>query len=153
VNRRQKLAIIWPKDLEKDANGNPFERVEVFKARSTPPQHRASDLAEGREWTDDQESALLKGLEEFTGESHAILAYMWPTLMMDIGPRVFEQIFNEYCRPRPSDHSRGRGGELRDFSVAELTAKAAWYRLTLLKLYQDNNWTVEDWITNIPVLP
>jgi hypothetical protein len=152
-DRRDKLIFTWPEDLEKDANGVSFERLAVFKARSIPPPHRASDLAEEREWTEDQESALLKGLEVFTGESHALLAYMRPTLMMNIGPRVFEQIFNEYCRPRPNDHARGRGGKLRDFSVTEITAKAAWYRSTLLKLYQDNNWTVADWITNIPVLP
>jgi chemotaxis protein histidine kinase CheA len=152
-DRRDKLNFTWPEDLEKDANGVPFERLAVFKARSIPPQHRASDLAEEPEWTEDQESALLKGLEVFTGESHALLAYMRPTLMMNIGPRVFEQIFNEYCRTRPNDHARGRGGKLRDFSVTEITAKAAWYRSTLLKLYQDNNWMVADWIINIPVLP
>jgi hypothetical protein len=73
VHRRQQLAITRLEVLgEKDANGVTFERLAVFKARSTPPQHRSSALSEGREWTDDQESALLNGLKEFSGMSRAV---------------------------------------------------------------------------------
>jgi hypothetical protein len=72
VNRRQKLAITRFEVLEdKDANGVTFERLAVFKSRSTPPQHRTSALAQERKWTDNQESALLNGLREFAGKSHA----------------------------------------------------------------------------------
>jgi hypothetical protein len=73
--------------------------------------------------------------------------------MMDIGPRVFEQIFNKYCRPRPHDHPDGRGGELRDFSVTEIAAKAAELRSEFRRLFELQKWKLEDWITNDPVLP
>ena len=71
--RRRKLAITKLGDIEeKDANGVKFERVPLFKARSTPPLHWASSMSEERVWTDDEETALLEGLQSFAGKfTHA----------------------------------------------------------------------------------
>lgn len=64
--------------------------------------------------------------------------------MCDAGPEVFRNIFKKYCRP---------GGRLRDFTVPEITAQAAYIRSILLSQYQANNWEIPDWIKKIPVLP
>jgi hypothetical protein len=67
-----------------------------------------------------------------------------------IGPQVYEKIFTVYCRP---DSSHPLGSHLRERSVAEIVTKAAQFRADLQKLYRDNRWEVEDWVTKIPVLP
>ncbi|CAI9632570.1 unnamed protein product [Alternaria burnsii] len=131
-HRRLKLAITRLQDLEeKDANGVVFERLPVFTSRSAPLHRQASTLDDSREWTEQEETALLDGLKRYAG------------------PQVFEKIFTTYCKP---DSSRPLGGCLRERSVAEIVTKAAQFRSNLQKLYQDNGWVVEDWITKIPVI-
>ena len=68
---------------------------------------------------------------------------MCPVLMIDTGSCVFTYIFDKFCRP---------GGELRDFSVADIAAKAAELRSQLRNLYQSQRWELEDWFINIPLL-
>ncbi|KAL1801176.1 hypothetical protein ACET3X_001518 [Alternaria dauci] len=131
--RRKKLAITRLEDWEeRDANGVVFERLPVFTPRSAPPHRQASTLNSGSEWTEQEETALLDGLKHCAG------------------PQVFEKIFEEYCRP---DSSHPLGGYLRERSVAEIVTKAAQFRSDLQKLYEDNGWVVEDWVTEIPVMP
>ncbi|KAI4669656.1 uncharacterized protein J4E88_009938 [Alternaria novae-zelandiae] len=133
ARRRSKLAITRLEDLEeRDANGVIFERLPVFTPRSAPPHRQASALSNKPEWTEQEETALLEGLRHLAG------------------PQVFEKIFTTYCRP---DSSHSLSGHLRDRSVAEIVTKAAQFRSDFQKLYQDNGWEVEEWITKIPVLP
>ncbi|KAH6865424.1 hypothetical protein BKA58DRAFT_389446 [Alternaria rosae] len=133
ARRRSKLAITRLEDLEeRDANGVVFERLPVFRSRTAPPHRQASALDNKPEWTEEEETALLEGLRHLAG------------------PRVFEKIFTTYCRP---DSSHPLSGRLRDRSVAEIVTKAAQFRSDFQKLYQDNGWEVEEWITKIPVLP
>ncbi|XP_014554909.1 hypothetical protein COCVIDRAFT_103668 [Bipolaris victoriae FI3] len=133
VYRRRKLFHTRFEDLvERDANGVIFERLPIFKPRSTPPHSQVSELADEVEWTEDEETAVLEGLQYCAG------------------PRVFEKIFKTYCDPR-SSHSRG--GDLRNRSVAEIISKARWIRSTMLTLRQESGEPVEEWVTGIPILP
>jgi hypothetical protein len=68
LNKRLKFTITWPAVVEEtDANGVAFERLAVFKPRSTPPQSRVSALSGEREWSEEQESCLIDGFKEFAG--------------------------------------------------------------------------------------
>jgi hypothetical protein len=60
------------------------------------------------------------------------------------GPSVFEEIFQEYCRP---------GGLLEDFNVTEITAQAAAFRSRLIDQCRADGLKVKEWIKQIPVLP
>ncbi|KAF1936389.1 hypothetical protein EJ02DRAFT_359214 [Clathrospora elynae] len=125
--RRRRLLITKLEDMEEtDANGVKFERVPIFKKRSAPPSRPASTLPEERVWTEKEEESLVKGLEDFAG------------------PQVFEDIIKEHCRP---------GGALRDCSVADIAARAAWVRPAYAKLQEEKGWPIPDWVTGIPVLP
>ncbi|KAI4911320.1 hypothetical protein J4E85_011229 [Alternaria conjuncta] len=133
ARRRSKLAITRLEDLEeRDANGVVFERLPVFTSRSAPPHRQASALSNKPEWTEREETALLEGLRHLAG------------------PQVFEKIFTTYCQP---DSSHPLSGHLRDRSVAEIVTKAAQFRSDFQKLFQNNGWEIEEWITKIPVLP
>ncbi|EMD64445.1 hypothetical protein COCSADRAFT_117832 [Bipolaris sorokiniana ND90Pr] len=133
VYRRRKLFHTRFEDLvERDANGVVFERLPIFKSRSTPPHSQVSELADEVDWTEDEETAVLEGLQYCAG------------------PRVFEKIFKTYCDPRSS---HPRGGSLRNRSVAEIISKARWIRSTMLTLRQENGEPVEEWATGIPILP
>ncbi|KAF2029792.1 hypothetical protein EK21DRAFT_66914 [Setomelanomma holmii] len=124
---RRKRLVIKREDLEeKDANGLQFERLPVFKSRTTPPLRWASSVTEEVQWSDEQQTALLDGLQTFAG------------------PRVFHDIFETYCRSR---------GPLRDFTVLEIVAKANWVRSTYAKLQQESGWGVPPWVQSIPTLP
>lgn len=111
---------------ERDANGIPFSRVDLFKKRLVPPASpRLAELE--KEWTDEQMWALVEGLQKF------------------MGPHVFQKIFNRYC---------GSDEPLRFFGVPEITAKAAEVRMLLLRRYEKQEWSdVPEWILLIPVLP
>lgn len=66
--RRRKLVITKLEHFEeKDANGIRFERVPLFKSRSTPPWHWVSTMPETQDWTDVEDIALLEGLQSFAG--------------------------------------------------------------------------------------
>lgn len=69
VYRRRKLFHTRFEDLvERDANGVIFERLPIFKPRSTPPHSQVSELADEVEWTEDEETAVLEGLQYCAGE-------------------------------------------------------------------------------------
>jgi hypothetical protein len=69
---------------------------------------------------------------------------MYAELLIDqAGPDVFHHIFKEYCGP---------GGVLRDFSVVEIIAKAAWVRSSYTKLQEENSWSIPNWVEQIPTL-
>jgi hypothetical protein len=57
---------------------------------------------------------------------------------------VFHNIFGAYC---------GEGGLLRDFSVAEIVAKAMWVKTNMLRLHQEQDEEIPDWIAEMPSLP
>ncbi|KAF2275480.1 uncharacterized protein EI97DRAFT_468043 [Westerdykella ornata] len=124
--RRMHLSYLSFENLEeRDSNGVPFQREEVFEHRPIP--HAFKQLqAKRRPWTEAEMEALLEGLEKYAG------------------PSVFESIFQKYCRP---------GGPLRDFNVMEITAEAERHRTALLEQFADNGWGVPEWIKMIPVLP
>ncbi|KAH7397306.1 hypothetical protein BKA66DRAFT_521917 [Pyrenochaeta sp. MPI-SDFR-AT-0127] len=125
--KRKKLVITKIDSLEEeDANGVIFERLPVFRPRSTPPLFWASAWSGNRSWTDFEEVALLEGLQEFAG------------------PRVYENLFQAYCRPN---------GVLRDFNVADITTKVGWVRTAFLKLHQERSWDIPKWVKQIPILP
>ena len=77
-HRRQKLVITRIESSEasgeRDANGFEFERVPVFTPRSHPPQHAGLTGTDNREWTDEEETALLDGLEHCAGKPDSFLA-------------------------------------------------------------------------------
>ncbi|KAF1911993.1 hypothetical protein BDU57DRAFT_559940 [Ampelomyces quisqualis] len=122
------LKFIEPENLEeKDANGVVFERVPMFKDRnSTPSRCSRSTRGPRRSWSDKQVEALIDSLKKFAG------------------PDVFDNVFDSDCRP---------GGPLRDFNVTDITDKAAWIRSSYIKLHEERNWEVPEWMKQIPVLP
>ncbi|KAF1828966.1 hypothetical protein BDW02DRAFT_192311 [Decorospora gaudefroyi] len=134
-NRRRRLETTKQDLEERDANGITFERVPVFRSRSTPPHHQVQPLLEDREWNEEQETALIDGLKAFAG------------------PKVFENIFERHCRPRLHGRhvsSNDPTGLLRDFTVTDIVGKARWIRSQSLRVYQDK---AEDWMIRIPILP
>lgn len=67
--RRQGLQITKLEDLEDtDANGNKYERLSVFRTRSTPSLHWVSSATKSRNWDQEQETVLLDSLKEFAGK-------------------------------------------------------------------------------------
>ncbi|KAF2728419.1 hypothetical protein EJ04DRAFT_504115 [Polyplosphaeria fusca] len=101
-----------PLDLEeRDANGEPFQRLEVFSKRSTPPVPPCSPL-KGPEWPEEAMVALISGLEAYAG------------------PFVFERIFKKYCKP---------GGSLRNYSVLDLASKAADFKARMIRDFGKHN--------------
>jgi hypothetical protein len=141
--RRRHLFITKLEDLEeKDANGVVFERLPVFTNRDTLPLPRPS-MAEAKPWSPEQETALLEGLDVYSGRVvhivHDIQSLTRPT-----GPKVLHEIFRHYCRP---------GGLLRDFNVVDIVAQVSSLRSSLSKYYQENDWEIPAWVKQIPVLP
>lgn len=125
--RRRQLAITPLEDLEeRDANGVKFDRLRVFKQRSSPSFHQAAIHSSQRLWTDDQAIALLE-----TVQRHA-------------GPTLYEKIFQSQCRP---------GGMLRDFTVADIVAKVSWIRSSWRKLHQEKGWEAPEWVAVLPGSP
>lgn len=72
-NQRKRLRITKLEDLiETDANGEHFERVNLFKDRSAPSMRWATYLAPDTDWSDEQTTALLEGLEKYAGKSSRV---------------------------------------------------------------------------------
>ncbi|KAF1850309.1 uncharacterized protein K460DRAFT_301200 [Cucurbitaria berberidis CBS 394.84] len=123
--RRRHLEITSLPDMEeKDANGVRFERVPVFRARSTLPLplHWAFSMSEEQEWTEEEELVLFEALMSFAG------------------PDVFEKIFRAHCGP---------GCVLRDYNVKEIIAKSAWKCKESIHLHQDKGWPVPAWVKHV----
>jgi hypothetical protein len=152
VYRRRKLFHTKFEDLvERDANGVIFERLPIFKSRSNPPRSRISELADEVEWTEEEETAVLEGLQYCAGELSAFPVGQPKCLLMsNSGPHVFEKMFKIYCDPTSS---HPRAGDLRNRNVGEIVSKARWIRSTMLILRQESGEPVEDWVTGIPLLP
>ncbi|KAG9380038.1 hypothetical protein PtrSN002B_006357 [Pyrenophora tritici-repentis] len=135
--RRRNLVITPLESIEaaeeRDANGFEFERIPVFMPRSHPPHHSGSTRTDNHEWTDEEEAALLEGLEHCAGH------------------RVLEDVFQKYCNPNAGSHPYR--GILRDCTVTDITARSARFRAELCNLYQNNGWQIPDWVKSIPVLP
>ncbi|KAF3037394.1 hypothetical protein E8E11_001405 [Didymella keratinophila] len=94
--RRRRLRFVEPPaSTETDANGNEFERVPFFGERSAPPPSSVI-TSSGKDWTPEQDTALLDALQSFT---------------------PLEDIFRKHCRPR---------GPMREFTVSDFAAKLAW---------------------------
>jgi hypothetical protein len=139
--RRRRLRFVEPPaTAETDANGNEFERVPFFRERNAPPPSSVATTS-GKEWTPEQDTALLDALQSFACKfaSHITLICVMLTRYA-----ALEDIFRDYCGPR---------GDLRDFSVSDFAAKLAWMRSTwdqLLHLHPD--WELPEWVEKIPVL-
>ncbi|KAK3050562.1 hypothetical protein LTR09_008202 [Extremus antarcticus] len=106
-----------------DANGRPFQRMELFHPRVGPPPglvERASNL----EWSNVELWALRDGLREYAGEY------------------VFEKVFLRYCCARK---------ELNRFNVTEVVVKAALLREWLIRYDTDHGVEVAEWIKGILV--
>ena len=112
-------------DTNLDANGDPFERLELFAPRvQASPAAQQSQLIDHSEWTDVELAALLDGLKTFKG------------------PSVFNDLFAAYCGP---------GAPLRQYNVQQITRKAAYLRRTLMRADLSQDKESEDWINSIPV--
>ncbi|KAJ4315930.1 hypothetical protein N0V94_005694 [Neodidymelliopsis sp. IMI 364377] len=124
--RRRRLRFVELQEVvERDADGNEFERLSVFGDRNIPPPQWTATTS-GREWNEKQEIVLLDALQ------------------LMAGPTMLERLFKAYCRP---------GGVLRDFTVADFAAKLAWIRSGWTQLSQEHGWEVPDCVQKLPVLP
>ncbi|KAF2159246.1 hypothetical protein M409DRAFT_60953 [Zasmidium cellare ATCC 36951] len=109
--------------VELDQNGEPFERLEVFRHRIGPhPVH--VELARQREWTVEQVQALLEGLRRYAGR------------------RVFQDIFRVYCRGT---------GILSDYNVTEIVTIAADMKEHLEEEQMEVYGAIDQWVQQIPV--
>ncbi|KAK8210853.1 hypothetical protein IWZ01DRAFT_295706 [Phyllosticta capitalensis] len=133
----------WDEDVEKevdnvDANGVTFDRVDAFEHRraggassqqngggdavlTQQQQHMAQEIV-GPDWTDVEGMVLMEALDEYSKRDYA-------------NPRfaVYSQIIKNHCPP---------GGNLRRFTVQDITAKARYFKIWLAGLY--------DWVDRIP---
>ena len=112
-------------DVDLDANGELFERLELFAPRTqATPAALQTQTIERSEWTDAELAALLDGLKFFAG------------------PSVFYDVFATYCGP---------GKPLRSYNVQQITRKAAYLRRMLLQANLTQNKESENWIKSIPI--
>lgn len=112
-------------DTDLDANGELFERLELFAPRTqASPAVLQNQFNERSEWTDAELAALLDGLKIFAG------------------PSVFYDIFATYCGPDKP---------LRSYNVQQITRKAAYLRRMLLQANLTQNRESENWIKSIPI--
>lgn len=117
---RWKIAHLRVPELEpdRDGNGEPFERLELFTPR-IGPSVAATEKARQVEWTAIELDALRTGLEEFAG------------------PRLFVKMFRRYCK---------RGAPLHRFNVTEIVTTAAdmvaWIEQSQLR----RSGEVDDWV-------
>jgi hypothetical protein len=127
--------------METDANGNEFERVPFFGERNAPPPSSVI-ASSGKEWTSEQDAALLDALQSFT-RKFACQITLLNTRLTTLA--ALEDIFKEHCRSR---------GALREFSVSDFAAKLAWVRSSWAQLlHLHPNWELPEWVKKIPVLP
>ncbi|KAJ4983681.1 hypothetical protein SVAN01_10839 [Stagonosporopsis vannaccii] len=141
-SRRRRLRFIEPvQTAETDANGRPFERVPFFGERSAPPPQWTA-VSSGREWTSEQETALLDALQSSSGQFIRNEYLLCMSLTMH--STDLEHFFRILCAP---------SGALRDFSVSDIAAKMAWVRSGWAQLSHQHGWEVPIWVKNIPVLP
>ncbi|CAI6332473.1 unnamed protein product [Periconia digitata] len=111
---------------ERDANGQKFERLPVFKERESPMARHSLPITDVI-WEDANIEALIEGLRKY------------------YGPDVFPTIFADYCSPSP--------GELRRYTVFQIAAQAAYIRTEMIERYREHDWEIPDWVKQIPILP
>jgi hypothetical protein len=139
--RRRRLRFVEPLHTQEiDANGRPFERVPFLGERSAPPSTWIAAVSD-REWTSEQEAALLDDLQSSIRKFRKQQSGLHHT---DNICSALERIFTRHCRPR---------GALRDFSVPDFAAKMAWVRSGWTQLSQQRGWEIPEWVTKIPTLP
>jgi hypothetical protein len=139
--RRRRLRFVEPLHTQEiDANGRPFERVPFLGERSAPPSTWIAAVSD-REWTSEQEAALLNDLQSSIRKFRKQQSGFHHT---DNICSALERIFTRHCRPR---------GALRDFSVPDFAAKMAWVRSGWTQLSQQRGWEIPEWVTKIPTLP
>ena len=139
--RRRRLRFVEPVlSQEIDANGRPFERVPFLGERSAPPSTWIATVSD-REWTSEQETALLDDLQSSIRKFYKRQPDLHHT---DNTCLALERIFTRHCRPR---------GALRDFSVPDFAAKMAWIRSGWVQLSQQHGWEIPEWVKKIPMLP
>ncbi|KAF2098201.1 hypothetical protein NA57DRAFT_57366 [Rhizodiscina lignyota] len=98
-----------PMRKERDANGMEFERVDAFEARKDA---LGKDM---REWSVQQRSALMEGLQRFEGRK-----------------TIFCDIFRDYC----GVYRQGRltvSGPLREFKVHEILREVDYLQRSIAK--------------------
>lgn len=110
-------------DRDVDANGTPYERVEVFHSRVGPPPGLV-DRAAATEWTMKELTALCEGLREYAG------------------PKVYEKIFLRYCP---------KGQVLNEYNVTEIVTTAAGLKIMLAETEKEDDGCVKAWVSSIPV--
>lgn len=139
--RRRRLRFVEPVLAQEiDANGRPFERVPLLGERSAPPSTWIAAVSD-REWTSEQETALLDDLQSFIRKFCKRQPGLHHTDNICL---ALERIFTRHCRPR---------GALRDFSVPDFAAKMAWIRSGWTQLSQQHGWEIPEWVKKIPLLP
>ncbi|KAJ8106106.1 hypothetical protein OPT61_g9761 [Boeremia exigua] len=141
-SRRRRLRLIDPIQVsETDANGQPFERVPFFGKRSAPPP-QLSAAASGREWTTEQETALLDALQQC--DCKFVVSATAASIPLTLFVAALEHIFKTRCTAnRP----------LRDFSVSDFAVKLAWIRSGWAQLSHQHGWEIPEWVNRIPILP
>ena len=107
---------------ESDQNGQPFERLQVFSSRIGPTFAKV-EAAQALEWSSKELTALVHGLESYTG------------------PNVFISIFRKHCQ---------KNGALHQFNVTEIVSVAAMLKSHLTEVHEKENGVVQDWVKQIP---
>jgi hypothetical protein len=109
---------------ELDADGLPFERVDVFAPLRVRvgPSLLQMQAARAKSWSIQQEQDLCEGLKDFAGED------------------VLIRIFSKYC-----------GKSLTNFSVSDIVTHAADLRERWLLESQESQQTAPAWVQQIPV--
>ena len=110
-------------EIETDATGQPFERLQVFRPRVGPPPAWVQ-RAEAVVWPGEHLMALQEGLRRFAGR------------------RVYERLFRDYC---------GKGGVLGRYSVTEIVVCAALIRRVLEEEARREGRDAEEWVREIPI--
>ncbi|KAF1984935.1 hypothetical protein K402DRAFT_395309 [Aulographum hederae CBS 113979] len=117
----------WDRDL--DADGVPFERSDIFEARTGPvKQHHCRDMGEWNMQVPEEEHLMLTlagALEKFQG------------------PQVFHRIFAAHCGP---------GGALRDFTVLQILRQAWYFRTRMLRHYAELEEEAPAYLKDMPDL-
>lgn len=123
--KRRHLALPIADEVEeRDHNGLPFERLEVFGPRIGPSPALVEQARQNNVWSMPELAALEEGLQKYMGEM------------------VFEKIFRRYC-PRKQLLNR--------YNVTEIVTCAADLKEFLAGMQAHSGGEVEDWVRGIPV--
>ncbi|KAF2837659.1 hypothetical protein M501DRAFT_995642 [Patellaria atrata CBS 101060] len=114
-----------------DANGEPFDRIEVFPTksdkRSSPNWWRMMD---DQGWSEEEKEALIFGLARYSSKNRSEVA-------------VFAKIFKDSC---------GRGKSLRGRTATEITYMAWLLKNLFISDDTERGLEIEQWVRDIPVI-